>query len=302
MVKVTHKSTGLGLEVTPTIWAEEHEIITLSYAKTLFFDVDGKTYTPSTGTFGGLGSPSTLRELSTATYEHIRGDADICPANGRARSITVKLARAVAGDNNVKCAIYKFSDLSLVGYTEEVLVSLTISGVFYTFNFTAPGPSLTENEQYLLVVWADYTDSIIYFVAADTGGTGRYKAETYNSFPDPLVTPTSSGRDVHIYCTYEEGYNEIPATRVKVANDYIKPSHARIIARASGDATGTKKLKIHDGNTDVAEVTWSASGVQDLVSNWIVYTDELDRTMSVWFQRSSIAETFTLYNVALEMR
>lgn len=302
MVKVTHKSAGLGLEVKTAIWDEAHNVEGIGYAKTMFFDVDGKAYLYEFKfgytTIGGSGET-----ISSATTEYIKGSLFTCPENAEAQSITVALRRLAAGSDDAKCAIYKHSDLSLVGVTEEKNLNLTTGFQWFTFNFTGTKPSLTKDVEYVLVVWADYTASDI-ILAFTTGATNQAhrQAQTYNSFPDPYV-PLHYNYKHSIYCTCRTlEYVEIPATRVKMGNDYIKPQYARIIARASGDEAGTKKLKIHDGNADVAEVTWTGSGAKDLASSWTPYTDETDRTMSVYYSVGSTTETLTLYNVALEMR
>lgn len=45
---ITHTSTGLGTEVTTTIWDEAHDItnMTVCYSKTMFYEQGGKLYTP----------------------------------------------------------------------------------------------------------------------------------------------------------------------------------------------------------------------------------------------------------------
>jgi hypothetical protein len=140
--------------------------------------------------------------ISSSGYEEIQGCKFTITEAGTADSITVALKRAAAGSDKVKCAIYKRSDLSLVGATGETSPSMTTSFAWYTFNFNAPKPSLTANTEYLLAVWADYTSRSI-FLAQDTGALNQscYQDKTYDSWPDPLVPSYSSYKN-SIYCTY----------------------------------------------------------------------------------------------------
>lgn len=152
--------------------------------------------------FGNRVIGSLYSEVSNAVGENIEGAVFTINHNGTADSIVVALKRAAAGSNNVKCAIYRHSDLALIGQTEEILLSMTTSFVFYTFNFSAPKPVLVANTQYVLVVWADYTVSIIY-LATDSGSVDQYHKDekTYNAFPDPLV-PVHFNYTASIYCWY----------------------------------------------------------------------------------------------------
>jgi hypothetical protein len=124
-----------------------------------------------------------------------------------ADSIKVGLAKSAAfgWTGKVKCAIYKHSDLSRVGVTEERTLTLTNTFTWYTFNFNAPKPSLVINTPYILVVWSENVTGYSY-VCGDNGDTNQchYQAITYDGFPDPLV-PTHMSRKYSIYCTYTVG-------------------------------------------------------------------------------------------------
>ena len=127
----------------------------------------------------------------------IRGSFFTCPENGTADSITV-YTRAYSSDyyGNMKCAIYKLSDLSLVGVTEEIYIDF-VAAQWKTFNFPSPKPSLTATD-YILVGWS----STFMFAYYDTETSkGRYQSLTYNSFPNPL-NPTIADFKHSIYCTY----------------------------------------------------------------------------------------------------
>ena len=150
-----------------------------------------------------IGASATYLAYSGAEY--IQGTAFTCPENGTAQSITMALKRAAAGSDKVICGIYKASDKSFVGKTEEKTVSMTTSFQWFTFNFPDPKPSLTAGTSYILVARADYTSQIIY-QAYDTGATSYYSTATYSTtFPDPWSPTTWSNVKISTYCTYTTG-------------------------------------------------------------------------------------------------
>ncbi len=133
--------------------------------------------------------------------EYIVGSGFSIAEFGIAQSITVALKRAAAGSNNIKCAIYKASDYSLVGETDEVSTALTTSFDWYTFPFSTK-PALQAGTTYILVVWADYTTQTI-SIAYDEGATATYfEWYIYGSFPNPAGFDRGSNADYSIYCTY----------------------------------------------------------------------------------------------------
>jgi len=322
---IKHRSTGLGLKITETIWAEEHEIKdvipesdatynlgssskrfanlyavtvnadnilgekSITYEKCMFFDVDGKIYE---GSFGKSTKGGTEVDLSN---NYIYGSKFTLSDSITAETITVYVK--YIAEAKLKCGIYRVSDGALMCETDFWTITSGYDD-WKTLSFTTT-PTLAAGDYFL--VWLLRTQHA-YFYYDTVSGVGISKFNDSDSFPDPLEDYSTTDRQYSIYVNVPDTYYEIAATRVKVANNYIQPQYARIIARASGDQTGTKKLKIYDGNTDVAEVTWSGSGVQDVASDWVEYTDTSDRTMSVYFQKSTAIEKFTLYNVTLEMR
>jgi len=146
-------------------------------------------------TFGYTTAGGSFDEIA----DDIRGSVFTIAENGQAQSITWYGRYGTSG-TKVKCAIYKHSDLSLVGSTEEIAGGTTVQ--WNTHNFAAPKPALIANTAYILVAWgqtATYLPRLHY----DTGDTnqGHEQALTYDSWPDPLV-PVHSTRKFSIYCTY----------------------------------------------------------------------------------------------------
>lgn len=137
--------------------------------------------------------------LSNTIENHIGGSVFTIPENGIANSITAYIEVTIT-THEAKCGIYKHSDLSFVGGTEEKTIAIGTG--WETFGFTSK-PRLLAGVEYILVAWSE-TGGGVCIVAHDTGDTdqGHRKASNYNGFPDPLVTPTHGTQKFSIYCTY----------------------------------------------------------------------------------------------------
>jgi hypothetical protein len=122
--------------------------------------------------------------------------------SGWADSITAYL-QVTSSSKNVKCAIYKQSDLSLVGYTQERTISPS-SISWQTFSFNEPKPSLTAGTQYILVAWSSSGYGDTYFYRQDGAIDQAYYDDiTYgSSWPDPFSVDAHGARSYCIYCTY----------------------------------------------------------------------------------------------------
>jgi len=160
-----------------------------------------KTLDPLDPNFGN----KTLGTYAVASIENrIIGSVFTLTESGTADSITVGLLRyAIVWTGRIKCAIYRHSDLSLVGVTEERTITTTTTATWYTFNFIAPKPSLTADD-YILVVWGEDVagETDLCFIAG-VQVTEHYQNIAYNGFPNPLVPTHSASNDLAcIYCTY----------------------------------------------------------------------------------------------------
>lgn len=132
----------------------------------------------------------------------IEGEVFTITEDGDADSITILLGCATAWTGKVKCAIYKHSDLSLVGVTEENTIGVT-TPTWYTFNFIGTKPSLVSGTAYILVAWAESASGNLYISANFVGGStvGHIQGITYNGFPNPFSS-THVAYSYSIYCTY----------------------------------------------------------------------------------------------------
>jgi len=137
------------------------------------------------------------------------------PNAGKAMKIVVWLHTATDVWQNYKCAIYKDSDLSYVGGTEEVEVHAYPLFEQVDFSFSEPYPELEASTDYILCVWGEGD----YVTAYQT--TASYETcrdiEAYNGFPSAYVkNDTYANEKMSIYCSYSRdptiGEFEAPTT------------------------------------------------------------------------------------------
>jgi len=125
--------------------------------------------------------------------------------DGTATYIKVYAAKYSTYEPATKCALYKSSDQSLKGATEEETIT-SFGGQWYQYDITSGGT--IENTNYYIPVWGDN----YYFVAYDDLSVRRkYDVETYNGFP-ATASFVDSGYNItySIYCHYEEGGEPTP--------------------------------------------------------------------------------------------
>lgn len=134
---------------------------------------------------------------SNSLKDKIRGSWFTCPESGTAEKIVVYCkAWSSSYYGNAKCAIYKKSDDSLVGSTQEVYIDWT-DYAWTDFTFSDPKPSLA-NEDYYLVFWTENWSFITY---DDEDNKSGDDSEPYNGFPNPW-NPVTGNCKYSIYCTY----------------------------------------------------------------------------------------------------
>lgn len=121
-----------------------------------------------------------------------------CPAAGTATSITAWV-KDRATTLKVKFAIYKVSDNSLIGYTEEWAVAMDYDN-WKTLNIAWGGA--LEATDYYLCLW--YEAATYYYYTAVTVAS-VYDAKDYDSFPATLDPTSWADHEISIYCTYTPG-------------------------------------------------------------------------------------------------
>ncbi len=136
---------------------------------------------------------------SVVIADAIRGGRYTCPESGIGESITVYLATEGISGVKVRCALYKYSDKSLVAETEEKTSPSGGWNGWVTFNFSSPKPNLS-NTDYYIVVWADgWCQIFAHAFGTSTHGVGF---KTYDTWPDPWYPGEYGGYNTSIYCTY----------------------------------------------------------------------------------------------------
>jgi len=119
-----------------------------------------------------------------------------CPSAGSADSITTYVEDSEGA--TAAFAIYKKSDGSLVGYTEEWLMDWWYG--WKTLSIVSGGTLLAID--YGLVVWSDFS-YYFYFDTVTDAGCSASATYSYPNFPDP-ASFTTNNYYITIYCTYTE--------------------------------------------------------------------------------------------------
>ena len=144
--------------------------------------------------------------------DRISGSNFTVMVNGTADSISAY----IQSDNscNAKCMIYKYSDSSLVGTTEEKTINTGSNFSWTVFNFTGTKPKLTKDTQYILVIWSDDSCNLSYDTTNEN--KGRYDSQVYGTPPDPIGWDSYEQRLYSIYCSY--------STVPEITNVSVNPS------------------------------------------------------------------------------
>lgn len=141
----------------------------------------------------------------TQYADYIMGSPYTCPEDGTAISITAYCKMTSSGKK--KFALYKVSDDSLVGYTEEH-EGTWIEG-WHTLDIVWGG-TLASATDYYIVLWAGTANLMFWYQDLDISGC--YDAQSYNGFPDPFDPTSWSQHKVSIYCTYSTDWLYISST------------------------------------------------------------------------------------------
>lgn len=160
------------------------------------------------------------------------GSVFTCPENGVAESISFYVPASGSGSSRtVQCAIYRHSDSSLVGATEQKTLTSWQAG-WMTLNFLDPKPELQAGVDYVLIVYHNGSAGFSPKVAYDSGDfpeQGHYQSLTNFPLPNP-ANFTHENRKYSIYCTYT------PSAIIKQWSSSLKTVHAL--------STPTRSLKI----------------------------------------------------------
>src|SRR4030042_75860 len=200
--------------------------------------------------------------LSTAEFPNtIVGAVYTCNCTGRAEYIKVMLNKNYAGTvaSNIRCAIYRHSDLALIAVTEEHYIVFTSTPTWYTFYFRN-APRLTNGVEYILAVWT-FSTNITY--GYNVGETTQFHTQSvaYNGDFPYKYNPSHDNYFISIYCNVLMGPTQPVATCLifsgstpilSVGKNYTNKLYTATITR-SENAADTIEVEIPDtGSTGEA--------------------------------------------------
>jgi hypothetical protein len=134
----------------------------------------------------------------------IVGSQFTCPSNGTADSITAWFY--VYYYAQMGAAIYRYSDGALIGTTDLIDVYNYEGFVQRTLDFSGTKPTLVADTVYVLVVWANAQDQVLF---GYTDSNGPVLCDYYYTgygywwdWPDPIEWSGETTCEYAIYCTY----------------------------------------------------------------------------------------------------
>ena len=215
-----------------------------------------------------------------ATYK-IVGSVFSMPEWGNVTSLTAGLLNynpyTVDDYAYIKGAIYKHSDSSLVAQTSEDYLLINYGfPEWETLTFPS-NITLEAGEDYVLVVWADYTSSggtVHCAYSSGSANQGHYQSRTYNGFPSPLG-PSHNNNKYSIYVTYtpieaptSSFYADVNSSPEVNAEFYVNSSTYNtpqvVSCNASLAYTFTAKEWVINGSTGYTFGSWLLNGTTTL--------------------------------------
>ena len=189
-------------------------------------------------------------EIGTVTTKGVsntvmRGSVFTIPEDGTADSMTF-YGKTSFGAADVMLAIYKHSDSSLVGATEEITVTATAQ--WWPASFAAPKPSLDASTEYVLVGFAS-TSIKFYCDAGETDQEHYQGSLAYPTFPNPADFIHYDFK-FSIYCTYTPSA-AAPGKPVLVSpdNDYSTNDNTPTFTWTAGSGATSHRLVIDNDST-----------------------------------------------------
>ena len=187
----------------------------------------------------------TTAGVSTGTFEdYIIGSVHSCPINCIAEKLSGCL-RILDAAKNVKGAIYKLSDLSLIGSTPEVNIPISAEA-WFDFPFANPKPNLVSGVNYILVLWCQPGTGVgnLWRASGFPADHTKYESRVYNGFPATL-TPADLNMEYCINCTYSLPTNPYPTEWLK--KGLISGFHVFLNQYLKSKVLGYDPLKLPDG-------------------------------------------------------
>lgn len=182
----------------------------------------------------------------------MRGTLFTAPESGTAQSISV-YAWVMTAAKYAKCAIYRHSDLVLIGQTEELLIPAA-SATWRTWNFITK-PNLVASTDYILMIYVQFAGGNFYLKRTDAAlNTGHVKNVLYNGFPSPLSGYQHVSAKNAIYCTYAVAPTVTTQDATGVT-DEVATLHGTIVS--TGDENCDERGFDYDNDTSGAPYAYS---------------------------------------------
>jgi len=254
---------------------------------------------PSFG-YEGIGGSSGVLD------DYIFGAVFTITEEGTADSITVALKYSTTQSTwSVKCAIYKHSDLSLVGSTEEREITPTLEFVWYTFNFDAPKPSLTTDTAYILVAWTEVIagNCKIAYTTGDTDQLHIKNVVYTGTFPNPWESPTELDYKASIFCNYttagaQEYTEEFTETISPSASLYfwkaLFEKYEETITVTATSYTWKEKACFYTETTTITEQVSKWIELKRFFTETITLTETANFAMEILLEITEFTETITV--------
>lgn len=155
-----------------------------------------------------LGSKEEVSQLTYYVGDRIVGTRFVAPADGHILTVKAYMLRPEAGGSvATRVAIYKYSDLSKLGDSDEVNVSAA-TPTWTTYTLSAE-VEVQKGVEYLLCAWSDKSgdDTTSGRICGRASWSGRCQMDsaTFPTWPDPIVPDDNAGAVFSIYAAYTTG-------------------------------------------------------------------------------------------------
>ena len=160
------------------------------------------------------------------------------------------------------------------------------------------------------------TDFLFIPVTNNTGklGTTSYNFKEINT--QTLNCATLNAASGAVYSQkmmwVDAGYSDTPgdtnwhpinSTVTYAPFDILKPAYARVVGRVEADEAGSTSVHIYNGTLgEVAAMSWTGTGAQNIAGTWTALTDTTDRTVYVRYKAASATETVKIYSCDFQVR
>ena len=195
--------------------------------------------------------------LTTNVHDDIKGSKFTTTEYAVVHNITAY----IHGNNTppsptYQCMIYRFSDGHLMGNTTQVTRNQT---GWYTFIFT-PEPILRKNIQYVLSIWGDNDQAIIYSTYQSPANGYVNTSHTFGTPPQNITWNAQTLRQHSIFCRYTLDTSPPEITSVAHSPDTVGYGfNVTINATVTDNISGVNLVKVHitppGGGLSVANYT-----------------------------------------------